>query len=320
MELVTVHNCDKHEGEQYKYYCQSCKTPTCKDCTLQEHRQHKYCPIKDVAEDFKKSLVKKLGTLREQKGHLGDDTLNFEKLENSLKMTNEQVHKEINQRFDMLVKTVESQREKLIARADQITASKLQITGMKIDELRLKQACLESNIHDIATHFDHLKDEGVLIMEKRVSEDFENMQFGNEYEQRSVDNDMKFSVLSSVEDFETYLKEFYLVANDKVCPENCTSSLEPSKFKKGEQAVVTVTCKDETNCDIRHGGQVVKVKFSRNAKVREASNIDHNDGTHDITFVPTSQGELIVKFYINGQEAPKCKLETTVRRDSKNSR
>ena len=319
IELATIHDClcDKHEGEEYKYYCQTCETPTCKDCTIQDHREHEYCAIKDVVEDFRKSLAEKLGKLRERKAHLGDDISNFEKLEESFKTTNEQVQVEINQHFDKLVKTVESQRQKLIAKANEITESKLQTTGMKIDDLRLKQTFVESNIYDVETRFDDLKDEEVLMKEKRISEEPENMQFGNEYEQRSVHNDMKVFVLKSAEDFEKSLIQSCLVANSNVCPENCTSSLEPPKLKKDEQAVITVTCKDKTNRDIKHGGQAVKAEFSGNATVREVSHIDHKDGTHDIIVVPKTQGVVGVKIYINGQEAPKCMFETTVRRDSK---
>ena len=312
MEKVTIQNCEKHEGEEYKYYCKTCDTPTCKDCTLQEHSKHEYCPIEDVAKSSRKRLVNILVNLREQKANLKDDICNFETLENSFKERNKEVHEEINEHFDALVKSVESQRAKLLSKANQITESKLQKTGVKIEEFRLNEACLESHIHDITTRFDQLKDVEVLSAEKRVSQDLESMQFENEYEQRSVD-DMKFHILSSVEDFEKSLNENHFVAIDDVCAKNCTSVLEQTELRNGEQVVLTVKCKDKEDNDIKHGGQEVKAKFSGDATVREVGNINYNDGTHDINFVPTLPGKLIVRVYINGEKARKCKLQTTVR-------
>lgn len=313
MELINTHTCEIHQGEQYRYYCKTCDTPTCKDCTLQQHREHDYSPVGEVSDVFTQRLVQKLGELRERHEKLAYDIPHFEISLRRFESTKEKVHAEINQRFDQLVETLETQRQKLIAKANELTKVKSESTRAKIDELRLTQACLASNIHDVETRYNNLKSEEVIFMEKRISKDLKNMQFENEYKEFSAPNDLEFFVPSSIEDFEKSMSDSHLVGNGKVKAKYCTASIEPTKLRKEEQACVTVTCKDWKTTDLKFGGQVVRADYSGNATVREAGNIDQQDGTHDIIFVPTSSGRLIIRFYINGKEATNCRLDKTVR-------
>ena len=313
MELINAHTCEIHPGEQYKYYCKTCDTPTCKDCTLRQHRQHDYRTVGEVSEGFTQRLVQKLAELRQRHEKLACDIPHFEISLRRFETTKENVHAEINQCFDKLVETLETQRQKLIVKANELTKLKSESTRTKIDELRLTQACLASNIHDVETRFDNLKSEEVIFMEKRISEDLKNMQFENEYKEFSAPNDLEFFVQSSVEDFEKLTSDSFLVGNGEVKAEYCTASIEPTRLRKEEQACVTVTCKSWKNIDIKCGGQVVIAEYSGNATVREAGNIDRQDGTHDIIFVPTSPGKLTIRFYINGKEAPNCRFDKTVR-------
>ena len=319
MKSETTHQCSIHEGEKYTYFCKACETLTCKDCTLQHHHKHDYCQIHDIVKDFKHSLTEMLGIFREHKEEIGYKIKQFQKCESDLKVRNEKTQLEINQHFDNLAKTLETQRKRLLSKAEKITESKLISIGNKIEELRLKQGCLISTIDDITEHFDELKDEEIVMIEKRISEDIKSLPASiNEYEQPNPSgNDLTFLNVSA-ESFKKSLSELCFVTTSYVSPNNCTSSLEPSKLKKGEQAVLTVTCKDKMDDVIKYGGQRIKVEFSGNAcTVREAGDIiDHHNGTHDINFVPTSQGKLIIKVYINCEIAPKCSFEGTVGRDS----
>ena len=313
MEQMRTHACEIHQGEEYKYYCKTCETPTCKDCTLQQHRKHDYSPVGEVADVFTQRLVQKLGELRDRHGKLAHDIPRFEKLVRSFDTRKEKVHAEINQHFDKLVETLETQRHKLIAKASELTRLKSEHTEMKIDDLRLTQTCLASNIHDIETRFDNLKSEEIIFVEKRISEDLKNMQFDNEYTDFSEHSDLEFFIPIPIEDFEKSISKSYLVGNGKVKAEYCTTSVKPTTLRKDEQACVTVTCRFWKNMPVNSGGQAVRAEYSGNASVREAGNIDRQDGSHDIIFVPTSTGKLVIRFFINGKEATNCRLHKTVR-------
>ncbi|KAL9958094.1 hypothetical protein ACROYT_G035063 [Oculina patagonica] len=49
--------CKKHDGEILKLFCQTCDQLICRDCTVIDHRDHKYSFIKDIFPAVKKKIL-----------------------------------------------------------------------------------------------------------------------------------------------------------------------------------------------------------------------------------------------------------------------
>ncbi|XP_078345274.1 tripartite motif-containing protein 2-like [Oculina patagonica] len=45
-------SCEKHDGEIFKLFCQTCQQLICRDCTIIDHRNHKYNFIKKVKSEY----------------------------------------------------------------------------------------------------------------------------------------------------------------------------------------------------------------------------------------------------------------------------
>ena len=54
--LVKPAFCEKHAGETLKLFCETCQQTICRDCTIVDHREHKYNFVADVAEIERKSI------------------------------------------------------------------------------------------------------------------------------------------------------------------------------------------------------------------------------------------------------------------------
>ena len=48
--------CKKHSGETLKLFCQTCQKTICRDCTIIDHRDHKYAFVAEVIEKEKKAV------------------------------------------------------------------------------------------------------------------------------------------------------------------------------------------------------------------------------------------------------------------------
>ena len=51
------------------FYCQSCETAMCRECTEGEHAEHPTVPLKDVVEQHKASLQVQLGAANRRCAH-----------------------------------------------------------------------------------------------------------------------------------------------------------------------------------------------------------------------------------------------------------
>lgn len=47
-----------------EFYCESCETAMCLDCTEGEHREHMTVPLRDVVEQHKAALKTQLDAIR----------------------------------------------------------------------------------------------------------------------------------------------------------------------------------------------------------------------------------------------------------------
>lgn len=47
-----------------EFYCESCETAMCLDCTEGEHREHVTVPLRDVLEQHKAALKNQLDAIR----------------------------------------------------------------------------------------------------------------------------------------------------------------------------------------------------------------------------------------------------------------
>ncbi|XP_019646862.1 PREDICTED: LOW QUALITY PROTEIN: uncharacterized protein LOC109487324 [Branchiostoma belcheri] len=56
--------CPKHEDEKLKFYCETCQSPICRDCTVLQHKDHKYAYLADVVSDVRAKIKDKLATSR----------------------------------------------------------------------------------------------------------------------------------------------------------------------------------------------------------------------------------------------------------------
>ncbi|KAI8500682.1 hypothetical protein Bbelb_215000 [Branchiostoma belcheri] len=45
--------CPNHEDEKLKFFCETCLRPICRDCTVLQHKDHKYGYLSNVVDDFR---------------------------------------------------------------------------------------------------------------------------------------------------------------------------------------------------------------------------------------------------------------------------
>ncbi|PIO14377.1 hypothetical protein AB205_0152240 [Aquarana catesbeiana] len=59
-------SCPNHDGNVMEFYCQSCETAMCQDCTGGEHAEHPTVPLKDVVEQHKAALQAQLDAVKKR--------------------------------------------------------------------------------------------------------------------------------------------------------------------------------------------------------------------------------------------------------------
>lgn len=111
--LVKPAFCEKHAGETLKLFCETCQQTICRDCTIVDHREHKYNFVADVAERERKSIQAILQDTKAKDNAVEEGLRAVETMESRVEAKISEVSKEVDGFFDEQVKALGQLRRDL---------------------------------------------------------------------------------------------------------------------------------------------------------------------------------------------------------------
>ena len=104
--LVKPSFCCKHKGETLKLFCSTCQKTICRDCTIVDHREHKYDFVTDVAEKEKEIIQGFLAKAKVKEHAVVDGIKAVQTMKNGVQKRVSEVNKEIDAFYDEQVKAL----------------------------------------------------------------------------------------------------------------------------------------------------------------------------------------------------------------------
>ena len=105
--------CTKHADEVLKLYCDTCQKTICRDCTIVDHRDHKYNFVADVAERERKAVEAVLQESKAKDVAVEEGLKAVKDMESRVQFKIVEVSKDVDVFFDEQVKTLEEMRANL---------------------------------------------------------------------------------------------------------------------------------------------------------------------------------------------------------------
>ena len=149
--LVKPAFCRKHTGETLKLFCQSCQKTICRDCTIVDHREHKYDFVADVAEREREVIQAVLLETKAKDKFLEEGLKAVQTMESCVQAKITEVNKEVDVYFDEQVKALEHIRGNLKHEITTQGQIKLKQLGSQKEEISLTLAQFRSGV-DFAEH------------------------------------------------------------------------------------------------------------------------------------------------------------------------
>ena len=105
--------CIKHTDEVLKLYCDTCQKTICRDCTIVDHRHHKYNFVADVAERERKAVEAVLQETKAKDVTVEEGLKAVKAMETRVEVKIARVSKDVDVFFDEQVKALEEMRANL---------------------------------------------------------------------------------------------------------------------------------------------------------------------------------------------------------------
>ena len=137
--------CTKHADEVLKLYCDTCQKTICRDCTIVDHRDHRYNFVADVAERERKSVEAVLQETKAKDIAVEEGLKAVKDMESRVQFKIVEVSKDVDVFFDEQVKTLEEMRANLKLEVKTQGQAKLKALSNQEEMLALSLAQLRNS-------------------------------------------------------------------------------------------------------------------------------------------------------------------------------
>ena len=114
------HYCCIHKEEVLKIYCETCEKLVCRDCTLVDHREHRYKFVQDARKLVETEMASLKSDVEKKCSELNLDLCEIKKVETAVTGYPQVVLADINLFFDNLIQAIEARRKTLVEEAEPV--------------------------------------------------------------------------------------------------------------------------------------------------------------------------------------------------------
>ena len=307
--LVKPSFCAKHTGETLKLFCETCQETICRDCTIVDHREHKYNFVADVAERERNVVQSSLNKTKAKEGAVVEGLKGVQTMKQRVQNKMSEVNKEVDVFFNEQAKALESYRAKL---KHEVTTQ----CQLRVIQLEKQSEMLSSFLAQMRSGMDFTNqaiadgdDVKLLSLKKQLTERLAQLNSSQTQCKPCQDDYLKLQVHQTI----WAIKNMATLRYQPIDPQKYTVS-----FVGGEDGVMydslvgqtvelLLTNKDE---GAEPGGHRVNARVifltgddkENRPQVETLPVLDNGDGSYTFSYCAKSTGHVKLSVMVEGQE------------------
>ena len=124
-----------HEKEELKFYCETCQSMVCRDCTLILHKDHRIADMGNIAKVHRDAMREALACAQEVKTTLTRAIDANDKIAEQVETSRENATLIITQAIEQLHQTIEELKKTLLSEMEAISVSKKAALTLQKEQL-----------------------------------------------------------------------------------------------------------------------------------------------------------------------------------------
>ncbi|KAM4726795.1 tripartite motif-containing protein 3b isoform 3-T3 [Anableps anableps] len=294
--------CPNHEGKVMEFYCESCETAMCLDCTEGEHRDHMTVPLRDVVEQHKAVLKTQLDAIRSRLPQLTAAVELVSEISRQLNERKTEAVAEINSTFEELERVLHQRKTALITDLENICSSKQKVLHAQLSSLLQGKEHIQSSCSFTEQALSHGNATEVLLVQKQMSErvtalarhDFPEKPHQNAHLDCQVETE---GLRRSIQNLGV------LLTTSAVAHTSVATGEGLRHAATGQHQTITVTTKDKDGELVRTGNALLKAEIlsADGNRASEMEITDNKNGTYEVGYTLRSEGEYSFCLLLYGQ-------------------
>ncbi|XP_071362642.1 tripartite motif-containing protein 3b isoform X2 [Trachinotus anak] len=294
--------CPNHEGKVMEFYCESCETAMCLDCTEGEHREHVTVPLRDVVEQHKAALKTQLDAIHSRLPQLTAAIELVNEISRQLNDRKNEAVAEITSTFEELERALHQRKSALITDLESICSAKQKVLQAQLSSLLQGKEHIQSSCSFTEQALSHGSATEVLLVQKQMSErvtalarhDFPERPHQNAHLNCQVETE---GLRRSIQNLGVLLTTAAVAHTSVATGEGLRHAAT------GQHHTITVTTKDKDGELVRTGNAVLKAEITSvdGSRASEAEITDNKNGTYEVGYTLRSEGEYSFSLLLYGQ-------------------
>nr|XP_043897439.1 tripartite motif-containing protein 3b isoform X1 [Solea senegalensis]XP_043897440.1 tripartite motif-containing protein 3b isoform X1 [Solea senegalensis]XP_043897441.1 tripartite motif-containing protein 3b isoform X1 [Solea senegalensis] len=294
--------CPNHDGKVMEFYCESCETAMCLECTEGEHREHVTVPLRDVVEQHKEALKTQLDAIHSRLPQLAAAIELVSEISRQLNDRKTGAVAEITGTFEELERALHQRKAALIADLESICSSKQKVLQAQLSSLLQGKEHIESSCSFTEQALSHGSATEVLLVQKQMSERVTALA-RHEFPERPHQN-AHLDCQVETEGLRRSIQNLGVLLTTAAVAHTSVATGEGLRHAAtGQHHTVTVTTKDKDGDLVRTGNAVLKAEItsSDGNRAAETEITDNKNGTYEVGYTVRSEGEYAFTLLLYGQ-------------------
>ncbi|XP_053500590.1 tripartite motif-containing protein 3b isoform X1 [Ictalurus furcatus] len=295
-------SCPNHEGKVMEFYCESCETAMCLDCTEGEHREHVTVPLRDVLEQHKAALKNQLDAIRNRLPQLTVAIELVNEISRQLMDRKTEAVNEISCTFEELERVLHQRKTALITDLENICSSKQKVLQSQLSSLQQAKEHIESSCSFTEQALSHGGAAEVLLVQKQMGERAGALAC-HTFPERPHENGHLQCRLET-EGLRRSIQNLGVLITTSAVGHTSVATGEGLRHAViGQHSTITVTTKDKDGELVRSGNALLKADITgpEGSKAVEAEVVDNKNGTYEVGYTLRSEGECSFSLMLYGQ-------------------
>uniref|UniRef100_A0A9L0IVD7 Tripartite motif-containing protein 2 n=1 Tax=Equus asinus TaxID=9793 RepID=A0A9L0IVD7_EQUAS len=294
-------SCPNHDGNVMDFYCQSCETAMCRECTEGEHAEHPTVPLKDVVEQHKASLQVQLDAVNKRLPEI-DSALQFiSEIIHQLTNQKASIVDDIHSTFDELQKTLNVRKSVLLMELEVNYGLKHKVLQSQLDTLLEGQESIKSCSNFTAQALNHGTETEVLLVKKQMSEKLNELA-DQDFPLHPRENDQ----LDFIVETEGLKKSIHnlgtILTTNAVASETVATGEGLRQTIIGQPMSVTITTKDKDGELCKTGNAYITAELSTpDGSVADGEILDNKNGTYEFLYTVQKEGDFTLSLRLYDQ-------------------
>ena len=307
--------CPKHD-KKLKLYCDTCGELICQHCTVQIHKEHKYCVISDTFETHKEEILSSLEPVKKQLGDITEAVSRLDTRREEIAGQRENVKAEIHSSFQQLRKTINESEAQLSRQTDQIIEQKLENLDTLKGTIEIMQAQRSSCLHFITESIRTGSRGEVMKSKKQLVKQVKDLTERFDPDTLKVHEQANVNYKPSSLFTKLAGGEMGVVYEQHISPDHCFAEGEGMMAAKvGKKATATLQVRDDQNEPCSIPSQLeCQLVTSSTGKTTECAATEQDRGRYEIAYQPTTRGPHEIQIKVNGRSIRGSPFAVTVMR------